>query len=320
MAGMERILTNDFSWSRSRDEKFRECLRAYYLHYYRSWGGWEPDAPADIRRLYILKKLSNRYSWAGSVVHDSIRHSLLRMRFGRSVDAARVIDRAHGLMRQDYVYSLRKSYWSEPYRRQFRGLVEHEYAERIEAEEWKRNWENARAALTWFFQSRWVALARALRPDQWLEVDSSIFDESNFLLDGVKVFAIPDFAYIADDGVPVVVDWKTGGVRDCHGDQVLGYALYISSRYHFPVEAVRASLVFLNAGVEEMVAVDSQSLSAFQSRFRRSVDGMKQLTVDSTSNSPRPEDQFPMTSDLALCARCVFRRECGREHAVAHAA
>src|SRR5262244_3446769 len=86
MACMERILTNDFSWSRSRDEKFRDCLRAYYLHYYRSWGGWEPDAPDDIRRLYVLKKLSNRYNWAGSVVHYTIRHTLLAMRFGRSID------------------------------------------------------------------------------------------------------------------------------------------------------------------------------------------------------------------------------------------
>ena len=38
---MGRVLTNDFSWSKSRHEKFQECLRAYYLHYYGSWGGWE---------------------------------------------------------------------------------------------------------------------------------------------------------------------------------------------------------------------------------------------------------------------------------------
>jgi len=92
---VERILTNDFSWSKSRDDKFRECLRAYYLHYYGSWSGWEPDVSEDIRRLYILKKLSNRYNWAGSVVHDAIRHSLLAIRFGRAVDPGRIIERAH---------------------------------------------------------------------------------------------------------------------------------------------------------------------------------------------------------------------------------
>ncbi|HME90879.1 MAG TPA: hypothetical protein VKE49_05615, partial [Myxococcaceae bacterium] len=98
MAGMERILTNDFSWSKSRHEKFEQCLRAYYLHYYRSWGGWEPDAPEEARRLYILKKLSNRQSWAGRVVHEAIRDSLIRIRFGRAVDPARMIEKAHRLM------------------------------------------------------------------------------------------------------------------------------------------------------------------------------------------------------------------------------
>ncbi|NPC85605.1 hypothetical protein HPC49_46385, partial [Pyxidicoccus fallax] len=70
-------LSNDFSWSKSRHEKFSECLRAYYLYYYRSWGGWEADAPKDVRELYVLKKLGNRFSWAGSVVHEAIKDVLL---------------------------------------------------------------------------------------------------------------------------------------------------------------------------------------------------------------------------------------------------
>jgi len=313
MALVERILTNDFSWSKSRDDKFRECLRAYYLHYYGSWSGWEPDVSEDIRRLYILKKLSNRYNWAGSVVHDAIRHSLLAIRFGRAVDPGRIIERAHQLMRQDYVHSLHKSYWKEPYRRRFRGLVEHEYTEPVARDEWKQNWENAKAALGWFFASRWVPLVRSLRPEQWLEIDSAAFERSNFTLEGVKVFAVPDFAYLGDDGAPVVVDWKTGAVRDAYEDQVLGYVLYIANRYGFAADSIKARLVFLNSGVEHAVRVDPPSLEAFQARFRRSVEGMRQLTLDASANSPRREEDFPMTGDLALCARCVFRGPCGRQ-------
>jgi hypothetical protein len=320
MAAMERILTNDFSWSKSRDERFRECLRAYYLQYYASWGGWDPDAPDEVRRLYVLKKLSNRFKWAGSVVHDAIRHSLLSARFGRSIDPGRVIDRAHKLMQQDYLYSKRKSYWSEPYRRQFRGLMEHEYAEAVQREEWQDNWNNARAALAWFFESQWMPLARSLEPQQWLEIDSSVFEDASFALDGVRVFAVPDFVYVGEDGAPVVVDWKTGKRREGYADQVLGYALYISSRYGFPADRVRGSLVFLNAGAEEVVQVDAASLSAFRSRFQRSVEAMRQLTTDASANAPRPKSHFPMTEDLSLCARCVFRRVCRRETAIAQAA
>lgn len=30
---------NEFSWSKSRMDKFNACKRAYYFHYYGSWGG-----------------------------------------------------------------------------------------------------------------------------------------------------------------------------------------------------------------------------------------------------------------------------------------
>src|SRR5829696_2054878 len=64
-------LTNDFSWSRSRDGCFDDCKRRYYYQYYGSWGGWAIDAPPDVRRIYILKQLATRQMWAGRIVHDA---------------------------------------------------------------------------------------------------------------------------------------------------------------------------------------------------------------------------------------------------------
>jgi hypothetical protein len=319
MAGMGRILTNDFSWSKSRDDKFQQCLRAYYLHYYKSWGGWDEEAPAEARRLYVLKKLSNRFSWAGAAVHEAIRHVLIGIRFGRNIETPKIIEGAHRLMQSDYLHSFSRRYWTEPYRRAFRGLVEHEYRDSVPREEWKQNWENARAALDWFFQSRWPVLARGLGPGQWLEIDTAAFEKSQFLLDGVRVFAIPDFAFIDQNGVPVVVDWKTGKSKDGYSDQVLGYALYLSARYGFAPETVRASVVYLNEGLEQLVNVDTSALENFKLRFRRSVDQMQELLVNRASNAPGEESRFPMTENLAVCARCAFRRACGREAALAAA-
>ncbi|HEY6105359.1 MAG TPA: PD-(D/E)XK nuclease family protein, partial [Anaeromyxobacteraceae bacterium] len=34
-------LANEFSWSKSRHDKFQDCRRAYFYAYYGSWGGWE---------------------------------------------------------------------------------------------------------------------------------------------------------------------------------------------------------------------------------------------------------------------------------------
>ena len=311
--------TNDFSWSKSRHEKLQECPRSYYFYYYRSWGGWESGAPNEVRELYVLKKLGNRYAWAGSVVHDSIKDALLDWRAGRSVDPEKVEARALELMREDFRYSRDKSYRTRKYRKAFSGLVEHEYDEPVPDEVWKQNAETVRSALAWFFKSRWPALARGLRPAQWLEVDAGA-EFSTFMLDGVKVFAIPDFAYLEADGSPVVVDWKTGKARDGYDEQVLGYALYVSQRYRLPIEKVRASLVYLNDGVEQQVQVDRDAVEGFKARFAQSVARMRELLAEPASNTPREESAFPRTEDLSVCAHCVFRRPCGREEAAAKVA
>ncbi|MBU8899502.1 hypothetical protein DRW03_26405 [Corallococcus sp. H22C18031201] len=311
-------LSNDFSWSKSRHEKFSECLRAYYLYYYRSWGGWEPDAAKDVRELYVLKKLANRFTWAGSVVHETLKDVLLDWRAGRAVDPAAVEARARKLMQDDFRHSRGKAYWTQKYRKQFTGLVEHEYAEPVTDETWKQNFETVRSALSWFFASRWPRISQALKPAQWLEVDAG-YDFAHFSLDGLKVFAIPDFAYVDDDGAPVVVDWKTGKYRDGYEEQVLGYALYVAQRYRFPVEKVRASLVYLNEGVEKDVTVDPAALDSFREHFATSVASMRALLKDPATNTPKDAEAFVPTEDLNACARCVFRRPCGREAAVARA-
>jgi hypothetical protein len=308
-------LLNEFSWSKSRHEKLSECLRAYYFHYYGSWGGWDRAAPEPVRQLYVLKKLTNRFAWAGTVVHDSIRDALLDVRAGRPTDLGRTLERARGLMRGDYKHSRAKAYWREKGRKEFTGFLEHEYAEPVGDAAWKQAWATTEEALTWFFEkSRWLPLARALKPEQWLEVDAG-FEHGIFHLDGVKVFAVPDFAYVDDEGRPVVVDWKTGHARDGYDEQVLGYALYLGHRYRLPVESVEAQLVYLNGGQEVPVRVDPQALASFRAHFTRSVERMRALLREPASNTPLEEDAFPLTDDLRACARCNFRRVCGRETA-----
>ncbi|RKG78081.1 PD-(D/E)XK nuclease family protein [Corallococcus terminator] len=309
-------LHNDFSWSKSRHEKFSECLRAYYLYYYRSWGGWEAEAARDVRELYVLKKLSNRYTWAGSIVHEALKDVLLDWRAGREVDPKAVEARAHKLMQDDFRHSRSKAYWTQKYRKPFTGLAEHEYAEEVPNEAWKQNFETVRSALAWFFQSRWPGIAKGLKTAQWLEVDAG-FEFAHFIHEGVKVFAIPDLAYMDDAGSLVVVDWKTGRSREGYDEQVLGYALYVAQKYRHPLEKVRASLVYLNEGLEHDVAVDPSAMDSFHQHFAKSVAGMRALLVDPAANTPKGAEAFPQTDNLTACARCVFRRPCGREAAVA---
>ncbi len=316
---MGRTITNDFSWSKSRHEKFSECLRAYYFNYYGSWGGWDSRAPQQTRELYLLKKLGNRYTWAGSVVHDAIKQALTALRFGRTVEPQAAIERMHRLMQGDFKHSAQKAYRTQKLRKEFMGLVEHEYDVPVSNEEWKQNWETAKGALEWFFASRWPQLARSLSKEQWLEVDEG-FEFSSFVVDGVKVFAIPDFAYRDAEGRAIIVDWKTGKARDGYDDQVLGYALYVATRYRVPYDQIRAQLVYLNDGVETEVEVDEAAITGFKERMKESVGKMQALLADPSGNVPHPDTFFPMTDQVQACARCVFRRVCGREGAASQVA
>ncbi|MGZ6132460.1 MAG: PD-(D/E)XK nuclease family protein [Myxococcaceae bacterium] len=308
----QNVLTNDFSWSKSRHEKFQDCRRAYYLHYYGSWGGWEDAAHPELRQLWVLKKLANRFNWAGNVVHAVIKDALLEVRAGRRPDAARAITRARFIMREDYKHSRTRAYWQERRRLEFMGLMEHEYGEPLPDSEWKRIWDSVEAALTWFFQSPWLERARALQAQQWLEVDEGA-DHSWFEMEGVKMFAIPDFAFRDDAGHITVVDWKTGVPHTGYEDQVVGYALYLAHRHRVEPHQIRCQLVFLNAGQEVEVPVDAQTVQHFSVKFRESVQRMRELLVNAAANTPLDAAQFPMTDELKQCARCAFRRACGRE-------
>ena len=106
-----KAIRNEFSWSKSRDEVFRECPRQYYFNYYRYWGGWEKAAPERTRQIYILKKLKNRYMWAGERVHESIKHTIRNLQRGISVlGAERIVSITLDQMREEFRSSREKRY------------------------------------------------------------------------------------------------------------------------------------------------------------------------------------------------------------------
>ena len=302
-------LQNEFSWSKSRHEKFAECLRLYYFTYYGAWGGWRSDAPALTRELYLLKKLSNRFQWAGNAVHDAIREALTQAKGGAMPSRERALQHLLLRMRHDWKLSRDRAYRNpEPYAKRALGLVEHEYNEVVANPEWKRNADNAVVSLERFFDGPYLERARTLRREQWLSID----ELDAFLLEGVRVFAAPDFAYREDDGSTVVVDWKTGRPREGEAEQVQGYVLYAQHKWGVEPSRTTAKLVYLGSGEEKVVQVDEPALEHFRAHFRESVEGMRALLEQPAANLPRAVDLFPPTEDRARCAGCAFRRVCGR--------
>jgi len=309
---MPELLQNDFSWSKSRHERFAECRRAYYYTYYGSWGGWEAEPGTAVRELYVLKKLSSRWQWAGSLVHGTLK---------RVLDAARVtgtfwplekaLERTRARARSEWAFSRDKSYWREP--SQIVGLVEHEYGEAVPDADWRSLYEQVvEGSLRAFYASPTLERIRGTKPDRWLSVDE--LDSWEF--EGTKVWVAVDFAYRDPDGRIQVLDWKTGKERGVDHTQVAIYALYAQKKWGVEPGQVRGGLVYLvpngTPGAEHVsVVADPSALAACQAEMRASIAAMRSVLSEPLGNVA-VEDAFPRLTERDACRRCPFRRPCGR--------
>jgi CRISPR/Cas system-associated exonuclease Cas4 (RecB family) len=309
-------LQNEFSWSKSRHEKFKECPRAYFYTYYGSWGGWEAPAGSPVRELYVLKKLSTRWQWAGSVVHDAIRQLLERARLrGEVAPVDGVVQRTRERARAQWAGSRDKSYWRESSK--IVGLVEHEYGEPVANEEWRRLYDQViEGAVRAFYASPTLEEIRRTPRDAWLTIDK--LDSWSF--EGSKIWMAIDFAYRDADGRVHVLDWKTGRERGVDHLQVGTYALYARTKWGVAADGVVGGLVYLvgdgaggtaAAGERVEVKVDEPALSACEDQMRSSIAAMRASLKDPGRNVAAMES-FPPLEDRERCRRCPYRRPCGR--------
>jgi hypothetical protein len=301
-------LQNEFSWSKSRHQKFEDCRRAYYYQYYGSWGGWEAAPGSRAREIYVLKKLSSRWQWAGSVVHESLRQLLTRARAtGDFRPLPDLLRQTRERARAWFRVSREKSYWREPSRIQ--GLLEHEYGEPVPDSEWKRVYnEVVEGSLRAFYASSAFEGIRKTPARRWLTVD----ELDSWTFEGVKVWVAIDFAYRDEAGRLHLLDWKTGSEREVDHTQVGIYALYARQKWSVSEDAVVGGLVYLgSAGEQVEVQADPAALQGCEEEMRRSIGAMRAALDDPARNLASVE-RFPQIEDRETCRRCPFRRPCGR--------
>ncbi len=307
-------LRNEFSWSHSRFETFRECLRRYYYHYYAYWGGWSPDADPLARRLYILRNLKNRYLWAGAIVHDAVAGILERVRARLpEPDPTEAADQALQRMRAEFRQSRDGAYLQDPKRAT--GLVEHHYREAVSDEEWRGFAEMVRRSIHGFAQGPFLAAARELASEDWLSLEELL----NFEIDGAKVYVKMDLAHRRPDGGAVILDWKTGKRRpQPEGLQLGCYALYASQAWDIPPERIQVIEANIHTGAVGSAMLSAEHLEKARAEISAGIGQMRERLADPESNTARAED-FPASPSGPTCRRCVFRELCPDYQALAEA-
>ncbi len=302
------MLENVFSWSKSRDEQFRECQRKYFYDKYASWGGWDRSAPEPARMAYILKNLKNRWAWKGETVHHEIENVLKEMRAGQDVSLETSLQRLTDTMRKNYRSSKTKQYMEDPKRSL--GLFEHEYDRPVTDAVWKEFHDSSAACLRAFYASALFAELRSEDKTDWLAIE----DLEDFKFDGAKVYVKLDFAR-RKDGLIEIYDWKTGKDDSTAASVQMGtYALYAMQKWSVPLGSLRAYLFNLSVAspAASLQPLTEKLLVETKKTMMESMAGMRTLLADPKKNIPLPVETFQYTENVRLCDYCNFRKICGR--------
>lgn len=302
-------LVNELSWSVSRQGLFQECRRAYYYTYYGSWGGWEDGCTARTRRLYILKNLKTLDMWAGSVVHDTVAEALRRhAQKGAPILAAELQAVATGKLRAGWKEAVERAWEKRP---KLTNLWELYYGNgrSLPAAETERIRAKVMECLRAFAESAVLKEVLAASYLSWKPIEQL----DSFLLDGLKVWCVVDFAYTDPAGLLRILDWKTGGEdTEALQLQLACYAFFAGEKWSVPPERLRVYGVFLrdNARGKEF-PVTAASLIDARDRIVSGAAEMRSVLRDVARNGAVEED-FPLAAEERACRRCNYREVCPR--------
>jgi hypothetical protein len=297
-------LKNEFSWSKTRDEVFKACLRQYWFAYYGYWNGWLENAPERTRQVYVLKNLKNRQMWGGEKIHECIQRSLYNIRRGIKVlPVDEIVSITLDQMRAEFRSSKAKNYWKNP---KSCGLFEHEYEVELNDDQRKEVANNVETCLRNFYASDIYDGLRSHPRDEWLEVE----DFSSFHLVNSKINLAIDCAIKERDEV-YLYDWKTGkSLSEDLSIQLCCYALYAMEKWHLHPESLRIIEYNLSFDKSNWFSITHGEVEDIKGYINGSIKDMQSLLVDNRDNIPMEEERFSKVEDDRVSLRCNFRKIC----------
>lgn len=302
-------LANELTWSVSRDRLFGTCRRAYYYHYYGSWGGWEDGADEGVRQLYVLKNITTLEMWGGSIVHDTIAEALRRFELKRTpIKAGELQARARQKLRSGWSESVNREWIDAPKKTNLHGLY-YGNGRTLPRERTEKLKDRVYSSLAAFAESEILREILSVSPLNWKPIDQL----DSFAMDGLKVWCALDFAFVDPVGCVRIADWKTGREdADSLRLQLACYAFYARDKWFVPSDKLRIAGVFLGEGARcSEYPIDDDILVEARDKILSSAADMRATLTDVETNTARLED-FVLCEDERPCRTCNFREVCPR--------
>lgn len=182
-------------------------------------------------------------------------------------------------------------------------LFEHYYKREPTHEELKVKLSKAQRSITTFYECGFLESLEGLSPEAYVAVD----ELDSFDFEGIRVFAVPDFAVHKDSYE--LYDWKTGKPSDNDVLQLSCYALYAQAKWQAVLEHIRIIPVYL---AQEDFAVSPSSIIApdeVKVYMRGSIGQMKSCLFDISANKADEQKMF-RTTEAWRCKNCKFQEIC----------
>jgi hypothetical protein len=295
----------ELSWSMSKQRKLERCPRSFYYSYYLAWNGWLDEAPVESRMAYRLNKLTSLDALLGQQIDERARELEAAARRGKPLPSADELEaRTREVLRVAWTTAKagRRAFDDRPGKV---AMLRSIYLEQDTQPETDRLNQKAGPCMKGLLAtSHWERL-RACGDAGRVEVPPF----ASFDLDGLKVFAAPDLAYV-HEGALHVIDWKSGREDDTDSMQVL-LQLWWALETDPALEGltVRGHLEYVAAGRTKPVDPTPGFKAQAATVVREGIARMRALTSDPERNVPLGMEAFERR-ESGLCRTCNFLPVC----------
>ncbi|EYE87847.1 hypothetical protein Q428_11070 [Fervidicella metallireducens AeB] len=301
----------EWSWSKTRDDVFKDCPRMYYYNYYASHNGWLHDSDEFTKTVYRLKQMKNLYLIFGESLHQIAKNSIAEyIENNKLPDKGVLINTIRNNLNTAYKDSKNKSSWIFSPKKQTM-LHEMYYYNALPSGRVEEIKGRIESCITNFLNSRSFKEIIHRKNIKIIELDENL----NYMtLEENKIFAIIDLLFISDDGKWVVVDWKTGQESDSIEDQLLIYAVYVNKIYNVPFEKIELRIEYLLSGETFVMNVDETKIEKIKDKIFKSIEEMKGYLINPELNIPMTIDKFPVQPGNFKCCQCNYREICEEKY------
>jgi hypothetical protein len=299
-------LKNELSWSKSRSKQFNDCKRQYYYHYYKSWGGWNTNASPETKEIYIMKKLSSRAMWIGSVVHSIVGYFIIKnLNIGYKISINDAVNVLRSRMEKEWKNSENGKYRNNPSK--VIGLLEHYYSLSTSSSDFDADFENAKSFIENFYNLPIYQHLEKHCPFREPDIENL----QKFYLDNIPVWVKVDMAHRVDNSLEII-DWKTGKDHNTEDNQLqlVIYSMYGSEKWNVNISDVILREVNLRLSLDDSWIPDLQKINSATNHIKDSFDEMCNFLVDKDQNIPLDEEHFPLNDNNWMCGWCNFMGAC----------